>query len=198
MGVWPLAWLSGSRNCGFCELWCSLQTRLRFHVAVAVVLASSCSSDSTPSLGISICHKCSTKKQNKKPKKQKTNPKTTPPTDVYDLTVSVSWVFCFRVLQGYSLIWDLTWDKSVIKLDCLLAAFSFLWAFRLRAWICSWLVAGDYSWLLVTRVIPKWLPPALKPARESLPVRTITFLCTVCVKVISLHPCPVLLAECKS
>ena len=47
-----------------------LQMRLGFHVAVAV--AGSCSSDLTPGLGISICHKCgSKKKKNKKKAKKK-------------------------------------------------------------------------------------------------------------------------------
>ena len=43
------------------ELWYSLQTQLGSCVAVAV--ASNCSSDSTPSLGTSICWGCSPKKQ---------------------------------------------------------------------------------------------------------------------------------------
>ena len=38
-------------------------------VAVAVVEARSCSSDSTPSLRTSICHRCSSKKEKKKKKK---------------------------------------------------------------------------------------------------------------------------------
>ena len=44
------------------ELW------LRSHIAVAVVLAGSCSSDSTPSLGTSTCPGCSPKKKKKKKK----------------------------------------------------------------------------------------------------------------------------------
>ena len=39
-----------------CELWCRSQTQLRSCMAAAVVEASSCSSDSTPSQGMSICH----------------------------------------------------------------------------------------------------------------------------------------------
>jgi len=42
------------------------QTWLRSYVPVVVVQAGSCSSDSTPSLGPSICHGCSPKKQKKK------------------------------------------------------------------------------------------------------------------------------------
>ena len=41
------------------ELWYRLQTQLGCQVAVAVVEAGSYSSDSTRSLGTSICHRCS-------------------------------------------------------------------------------------------------------------------------------------------
>ena len=44
-----------------CELWCRWQMWLGSCVAVAVALAGSCSFDSTPSLGNSICCKCSPK-----------------------------------------------------------------------------------------------------------------------------------------
>ena len=50
------------------ELWCRSQTQLRSHVTVAVVQAGSCSFDSTPSLGTSICHRCGPKKKKKKRK----------------------------------------------------------------------------------------------------------------------------------
>ena len=40
-------------------------------VAVAVAEASRCTSNLTPSLGTSICHGCSPKKQKKKKKKKK-------------------------------------------------------------------------------------------------------------------------------
>jgi len=43
---------------------------LRSIVAMAVVQASSCSSDLTPSLGTSICHRCSHKKEKKEKKKK--------------------------------------------------------------------------------------------------------------------------------
>ena len=36
--------------------------QLRSGVAVTMAVASSCSSDLTPSLGTSICHRCSPKK----------------------------------------------------------------------------------------------------------------------------------------
>lgn len=48
------------------ELQCRSQMRLGSHVAVAAAQASSCSSDSTPCLGTSICRKCGPKKQEKK------------------------------------------------------------------------------------------------------------------------------------
>ena len=51
------------------ELWCRSWKWLGFRVAVAVAVAGSCSSDSTPSLGTSICCKFS-------PKKLKTKNKT--------------------------------------------------------------------------------------------------------------------------
>ena len=51
-----------------CELWCRSQTWLRSRVAVAVAWVSSCSSNSAPSLGTSICHRYGPKKQ--KPNKQ--------------------------------------------------------------------------------------------------------------------------------
>ena len=58
--------LSGSGNQRCCEPWCRLWTRLRSHIAEAVVQASSCSSNSIPSLATSICYGCSRKKKKKK------------------------------------------------------------------------------------------------------------------------------------
>ena len=56
MRLWvrSLALLSGLRIQRCLELWCRLQMQLRSHIAVAVVWASSCGSDLTPSLGTSI------------------------------------------------------------------------------------------------------------------------------------------------
>ena len=48
-----------------CELWCRSQMGLGSCIAVAVVLASSCSSDSIHSLGTSICCRCGPKKKKK-------------------------------------------------------------------------------------------------------------------------------------
>ena len=47
------------------ELWCRSQGRLGSCIAMAVVSACSDSSDSTHSLGTSICCKCSLKKKKK-------------------------------------------------------------------------------------------------------------------------------------
>ena len=63
-----------------CELWCRSQRWLGSCVAVVVVQAGSCTSDSTPSLGTSICHRGSPKKQKKnKTKQNKTNKQTKKP-----------------------------------------------------------------------------------------------------------------------
>ena len=66
-----LASLSGLRIWHCCELWDRSQMWLRSGVAVAVVWASSYSSDETPSLGTSICHRCGPKKKKKKERKRK-------------------------------------------------------------------------------------------------------------------------------
>ena len=50
------------------ELWCRSQTWLESHVAVAV--AGSCSSNLTPGLGTSICHRHDPKKKKEKKKKR--------------------------------------------------------------------------------------------------------------------------------
>ena len=57
------------RHC--CELWCRSQTWLGFRVAVAVVWAGSCSSNSTPSLRTSICHGCGPKNPKDEKRKNK-------------------------------------------------------------------------------------------------------------------------------
>ena len=59
-----LASFSGLRTQCCCELWCRSQTRLGSCIAVAVVKAGSCSSDSTPSLETSIGSGCSPKIKN--------------------------------------------------------------------------------------------------------------------------------------
>ena len=65
MQVRSLASLSGLRIQGCHELWCRSQTQLRSGIAVALVQVSSYSSDLTPGLGISMCHRCGPKKQSK-------------------------------------------------------------------------------------------------------------------------------------
>ena len=63
MQVRFLALLSGLRIQHCLELGCRSRTQPGSGVAVAVVQAGSCSSDSTPSLGTSICLGCGPKKQ---------------------------------------------------------------------------------------------------------------------------------------
>ena len=63
MWVRSLVSLSGLRIQHRCELWCRWQMWLRSRVAMAVVQAGSCSSDSNPNLGTSMCPRCSPKKQ---------------------------------------------------------------------------------------------------------------------------------------
>ena len=48
------------------ELWCGSQTCLRSGVAVAVAWDDGFNSSSTPSLRISMCHRCGPKKREKK------------------------------------------------------------------------------------------------------------------------------------
>ena len=51
------------QDLAFCELWCRSQIRLGSGVAVAVAQVGSNSSDSTPSLGTSICRRCGPQKK---------------------------------------------------------------------------------------------------------------------------------------
>ena len=57
--VYSLALFSGLRIQHCRELWCRLQTWLGSGITMAVVQASGYSSDSTPSLGTSVCYRCS-------------------------------------------------------------------------------------------------------------------------------------------
>ena len=61
--VWSLASLSGLRICYYCKPWHGSQIWLRSRIAVAVAYTVSCYSNVTPSLGTSICHRCSPKKK---------------------------------------------------------------------------------------------------------------------------------------
>ena len=56
---------SGLRIQHCCELWCRLQTWLGSRVAVALVKAGCYSSNSTPSLGTSMCRGCCPRKRQK-------------------------------------------------------------------------------------------------------------------------------------
>ena len=68
--VGSLALFSGLRIQHCCDLWCRSQMWLRSCVAVAVGQDRIYSSNSTPSLGTSICYGCGPKKA-KKTKKEK-------------------------------------------------------------------------------------------------------------------------------
>ena len=70
MQVPSLASLSRLRIQCCWELWCRLQMWLGSLFAVAVVKAGGYSSDSTPSLGTSICHGCGPKKTKNNNKKK--------------------------------------------------------------------------------------------------------------------------------
>ena len=52
-------------------LWCKLQLWLGPHIAVSVAQAGRCNSNSTPSLGTSMCHGFSPKKTKRDKKKKK-------------------------------------------------------------------------------------------------------------------------------
>ena len=75
MRLWvrSLASLSGLRIQRGRELYCRSKTRLGSGVAVAMAVAGSCSSDSNPRLGTSICCGCSPKRQKTKTKTNKKN-----------------------------------------------------------------------------------------------------------------------------
>ena len=70
--VQSLASLGGLRVRSWRDLWCRSKMRLGSDVAMAVVQTGTCSSDSTPSLGTSICRGCGPKKT-KRPKNPKIN-----------------------------------------------------------------------------------------------------------------------------
>ena len=71
--VRSLALLLGLRIRRCRELWCRLQMRLGSHVTVVLVWASGYSSDSTPSLGTSICRGSGPRKGKKTKNKNKTH-----------------------------------------------------------------------------------------------------------------------------
>ena len=62
MSVQSLISLSGLRTWRCCKLQGRSQTQFRSGVAVAMMKASSCSSDLTPSLGTCICCRCALKR----------------------------------------------------------------------------------------------------------------------------------------
>ena len=68
-----LASFSGLRIWHCWELWCRSQTRLKSGVALVVAQVSSYSSNSTPSLGTSICCGCCPKKTKDRKRNKQTN-----------------------------------------------------------------------------------------------------------------------------
>ena len=64
MQVQSMALLSGLRIQDCHKLWCRSQTQLRSHIALAV--ASSCNSNSTPRFETSVWYRCSPNKKKKK------------------------------------------------------------------------------------------------------------------------------------
>ena len=66
MPVQSLASLTGLRTQRCCRLRRRSRVQLRSHIAVAVAYASTCSPNSTPSLGTSVCHRCNPKKRKKR------------------------------------------------------------------------------------------------------------------------------------
>ena len=71
MWVQSLALVSGLRIRPCHKLRCRSQMQLRSRVVVAVVQAGSCSYDSTPSLGTSMCCRCNPRKKKQRGKKKK-------------------------------------------------------------------------------------------------------------------------------
>ena len=84
--VQSLALLSESGIWHCCEPRCRSQTWLRSSVAVAK--AGSCSSDSTPSLGTSMCRGCNHKNKKKKERKEKKDMEDTEKLVCLELTAS--------------------------------------------------------------------------------------------------------------
>ena len=107
--VQPLALLSGLKIQHCHELWCRSQTRLRSRVAVAVAEARNYSSNSTPSLGTSICGGSGLRNGKKKKKSFE--------RCGYSGTLVYSWWEC-KMLQ---LLWKTVWQllkKLNIDLPC--------------------------------------------------------------------------------
>ena len=108
--VWSLVSLSGIQR--WRGLWRRLQMQFRSGVAVAVIQAGSCSSDSPPSLGTSIC-------QGYSPKKQKKKKKTLPNGNYQQNTEnSLKWIWLKTCV-----IWDIRWKGDLLKHNFLMIFF---------------------------------------------------------------------------
>ena len=115
MQVQSLAFLSGLKI-GLClKLWSRLQIWLRSGISVAMAVVRTCCSDSTPSLGTSICHGCSSKKT-------KTNKQTNKthylfiPTQISSLFFFFFFVFffCFVFFFFFFFFFVLVWFGLVL------------------------------------------------------------------------------------
>ena len=71
MQIQSLALFSGLRIQCCCDLWHRSQIQLRSCMAVAALQPSSCSSNSTPNFGTSVCHRHGPKKKEKKSEEAK-------------------------------------------------------------------------------------------------------------------------------
>ena len=94
--VWSLASLIGLGIQWCHKLWCGLQMRLGSCIVMAVVSASGYSSDLTPTLGTSICHRCGPKKEKKKKKQER--------EDVLDFCGYVKHFHNLKSLKQYTFI----------------------------------------------------------------------------------------------
>ena len=115
----------GLRVWRFCGQWCRSQMRIRPGIAVAVAVAGGYSSDSTPSLGTSMCHQCSSKKTKNKTKNKQTKKKTAQDcvcvqTKMFTEWGNMFWVSC-TTTQTFFLWWlsqvtdGWSWYKSQVK-----------------------------------------------------------------------------------
>ena len=97
-------------------LWCGSQTWLGSHAAVAVAVAGTCSSNSTPSLGTSICHLYGprkTKRRLKNERKKNKRKKEVFPMMLADVRVLFPW----ESLRKLHLL--APWCRMVFEVLCL-------------------------------------------------------------------------------
>ena len=98
-----LASISGLRIQHCCELWCRLQ--MRFGSRVAVAVPCSCSSNLTPSLGTSICHRHGPKKTDRQTDRQ---------TERRKERKDPALLWLWHRLAAVALIQPLTWEPLYV------------------------------------------------------------------------------------